>query len=138
MKIDLSKLSASQAEALEVRARARLVILTQERKAALKESVLALLRKEGVSLAEVFPAKATKRETASKLPIQYQHPSDPSLQWSGHARRPRWFLEALAKGFTEAQMKDAAHDRTRAPAARASTRAAVKTQAPGGKRRARH
>lgn len=38
-------------------------------------------------------------------PVPYQHPEEPSLQWSGRGRKPKWVEHCLAQGMTLEDIK---------------------------------
>jgi DNA-binding protein H-NS len=54
-----------------------------------------MVRAEGLTFADVFPAASAKRR--SKVAPKYRNPADPSQTWSGRGRQPRWFNAALRK-----------------------------------------
>ena len=45
------------------------------------------------------------RGSTSSAPVRYQNPDDRSQTWAGIGRRPKWFVEALARGRSEAELK---------------------------------
>ena len=54
-------------------------------------------REYGLSVEEVMGGqKAPSR--ASKSPVKYRNPANPSETWSGRGRQPGWYKDALAKG----------------------------------------
>lgn len=44
--------------------------------------------------------KSRRAATRGARKQLYRHPDDPTLTWSGWARRPKWILELLDKGHT--------------------------------------
>lgn len=62
----------------------------------------AAVQEFGVTLADIVPLIGAKKST---LPAKYRDPEDPSQTWSGHGRRPKWFLEALDAGKTEQDLE---------------------------------
>ena len=52
----------------------------------------------GYSLAELIGSAVNP----SRVPAapKYRHPENPAVTWSGHGRRPQWFVEALEAGKT--------------------------------------
>lgn len=65
-----------------------------------KREVLAELEEKaramGFSLAELTGVSAIRKRTPSTA--KYANPADKADTWSGRGRKPRWFIEALAKG----------------------------------------
>ena len=57
------------------------------------------------SASAVVTAKPEKRKGTSTAPIRYQNPDEPAETWTGIGRRPKWFVEALACGRTEDELK---------------------------------
>lgn len=54
------------------------------------------------------PPEETTAEPAprpARVTIQYQHPNEPSLQWSGRGRKPKWVEAFLAQGNTLDNLK---------------------------------
>jgi DNA-binding protein H-NS len=74
---------------------------------ALKEHIRNLLKEEGLSVEDVFPAAGRGRARAPKgegkkeeRPVKYRNPADASQTWTGMGRKPGWLVEALASGKT--------------------------------------
>ena len=83
---------------------AKAIATSQDRqKAEARAKVEALARGLGYSLAELIgtETKSSRAPAAAK----YRHPENPALTWSGQGRKPRWFVEALAAGKTETDLK---------------------------------
>lgn len=66
-----------------------------------------LAQSEGLTLEDVLPGPRTTSRASRPtkgasnkrvLPLRYWNPDNPEQGWSGHARRPRWVLDWLAKG----------------------------------------
>lgn len=101
--MDISALSIPELEQLLT----SIPLVIKERKAAQKDS----LRKEleakaaemGFSLEELFQ-KAPKPTKKVSSRVKYRHPNNPSLTWSGHGRKPRWYVEFLEGGGTVEQL----------------------------------
>lgn len=66
----------------------------EEARLALEEHARAL----GVTLESVTGGAGRKMRSKSTSPAKYQNPDDHSQTWTGRGRKPRWFLEAMAKG----------------------------------------
>lgn len=71
-----------------------------------KEEVKELIRAKAAELGldprqlvkEMTPSKSSKKAGANTRPPKYQHPTDPSITWSGYSRRPEWIHEYVASG----------------------------------------
>lgn len=112
--MDLRKLSPAELDSLIEKARKRQQALAAKRIPRVRAKIEALLKAEGLTLADVFsikvpaaPAsgpKAKKRAASGakgrSVPPKYRNPADPSQTWAGRGVQPRWFREALAAGRT--------------------------------------
>jgi DNA-binding protein H-NS len=115
--MDLRKLSPAELDALIDRARKRQEALASRKIPRVRAKIEALLKAEGLTLADVFslkapPAPATPRPRKSgggstagrKVAPKYRNPDDPSQTWAGRGVQPRWFREALAAGRSEQEL----------------------------------
>jgi len=101
MAVDIKGLSRAQLDELTKRIEARKSELGHERISKAKEKILAILKAEKLTIAEIFGTKATgKVKRASPRP-KYRNPADHSQTWSGRGKRPRWFNAALSAGKKE-------------------------------------
>jgi DNA-binding protein H-NS len=76
-----------------------------DKRKALKERIRNLLKEEGLSVEDVFPAAGRGRARAPKgegkkeeRPVKYRNTEDASQTWTGMGRKPGWLVEALASG----------------------------------------
>lgn len=97
---EIRKLQA-QAESIRKREAALVIVKIKEAIAhyGLSASDLGLAGKARRTMAPARTA-GTKR---SKSPVKFRDANGNS--WTGHGRRPRWFVEALASGKTEADLR---------------------------------
>lgn len=106
-KINLSALSASELQQLKSEIEKEL----NERSSKLQaiEEVKKLAASKGLKLeellAELGGSKPKGKRELGPAPIRFRHPKDASLTWSGRGKRPNWMKDAMAKGFTEDQMR---------------------------------
>jgi DNA-binding protein H-NS len=115
-KIDLEKLSASELEALIIRAgEVRKQVQAQER-ANLREEIMGIAAAKGYTIPELFGvgevfnrANGKVKKSKTKIEPKYADPNDPSKTWSGRGKRPAWFHAALAHGVEANQMLIAKH-----------------------------
>ena len=115
--MDLRKLSPAELDSLIEKARKRQESLAAKKIPRVRAKIEALLKAEGLTLADVFsikvpaaPAAAPRKAGPAKggggslkgrsVPAKYRNPADPSQTWAGRGVQPRWFREALAAGRT--------------------------------------
>jgi DNA-binding protein H-NS len=93
---DLEALSLSELKKMQKDVAKAISTFEDRQKAEARARVEAFARDLGYSLAELVGTemKTTRAPAAAK----YRHPENPSLNWSGRGRKPRWFVEALAGG----------------------------------------
>ena len=76
-----------------------------KKRAAVEAELEKILKKQGLSLGDVFPELADKPNKPaakpSSSPIKYQHPENPNLSWTGKGPKPKWMREWLAGGGSE-------------------------------------
>jgi len=114
--MDLRKLTPAELDQLIVKARKRQDALAAKKIPRVRAKIEALLKAEGLALADVFSAKVpsvpattprAKKPTRAggsargrSVPPKYRNPADPAQTWAGRGVQPRWFREALAAGRT--------------------------------------
>jgi DNA-binding protein H-NS len=155
--MNLRKLSLQQLEKLSEKIERRREQLRRVHALDVRRRVLAEIRSAGLSLADVLagarpkraPTAAAKgkparrrgrrRRAAAAAAVRgmtYINPADTTETWSGYGRRPQWYLDAIASGKTEAQLRadggSAKAGDKPAPAAKAAK--ATKTTKATGKR----
>lgn len=119
--MDLRKLSPAELDDLIGRARKRQEALASRRIPRVRARIEAILKAEGLTLADVFslkgaapsPAPTKPGKTAKAAPggdarrkvaPKYRNPADQAQTWAGRGAQPRWFREALAAGHAEEAM----------------------------------
>lgn len=114
MSIDLAKLSAKELKSLISMASQRKKVLDKRKPAAgVRRQVIALARKGGYTIAELFgtgaaatekPAKAPRRAPRKKatgsVAPKYRNPANPDQTWAGRGKPPKWLAAELANGKT--------------------------------------
>jgi len=86
----LERMTAKELRQLEERVRAAIVAREEQDRSELRNKVVALAEKAGVSVAQLF-GRGRKRRPAV---VKFRHPKNPSLTWTGRGRRPRWLVKA--------------------------------------------
>lgn len=122
--MDVSKLSIAEINSLTAKLSKRKQKLEKGQIEKVRARVMALLRKEGLTLQDLVkggssaaaapsPAKKTKSAgkgkgkgglAGRKVAAKYRNPSNPQETWTGRGINPRWMTELLAKGMTKEQM----------------------------------
>lgn len=97
--LNLNDMSLEDLKALEKEVGAAIKSFEARRLAEARAVLTAKAKELGVSIDEVFGAKAAK--TKPVLAPKYQHPEDSSLTWSGRGRQPDWFKQALEAGSSK-------------------------------------
>ena len=112
MSIDLNALSAKELDALINQAKKRKTTLNKRKPiAAVRKRLVALIRAEGYTVAELFggtapkaskPAttsrKSTKGYKLGKVAPKYRNPANPTETWAGRGQQPKWLAAYTAKG----------------------------------------
>lgn len=101
MAIDLKHLSPKDLLALIADANAQMHDAHAAQVQSVKHKIEALLKSSGLTLNDVYPARA-KKATGKKgakgaVDPKYRNPSDPTKTWSGRGRQPAWFAKALKR-----------------------------------------
>jgi len=63
-----------------------------------REDILAIARNVGVPLKDLM-AEAPKAKRGP-VAIQFRHPTDSTLEWTGRGRKPKWVVAWLDSGKT--------------------------------------
>src|SRR5471030_1573740 len=88
----------SSEELRELKTKIELLLKTREKqdRAAAIEEIYAIAHRLGMPLGDLM--NGTGRGKIGKVAVQYRNPSDPSQQWTGHGRQPKWVKEWLETG----------------------------------------
>ena len=135
MALKLDGMSPKELETLIRDAQARMAAAQAEQIASVRSKIDGLLQSAGLELADVYPGRGGKPgKRAGAGVAKYRNPANPAQTWTGHGKKPAWFLAALKKaGTTEASLRigpSAAPSRAvaskKAPAKRTAKRTAKK------------
>lgn len=114
MERNLDRLSVKELQDLIKDAESKISLARTRAVQEVRAQIDDILGKAGLSFSEVYPETASKVKVRAKragagIP-KYRHPDDPTKTWSGHGKKPNWFLEAIGKrGVTaESLLIDAA------------------------------
>lgn len=102
-KINLDSLSIPELEKLIEEARK--AIKRQQRKSIrdIKKQFAQMAGGIGMTPEEVIDYNKKKNRTTVPGEPKYRNPDPPHQTWTGHGKRPKWFLDALEK-YTEEEM----------------------------------
>jgi DNA-binding protein H-NS len=100
MAINLKRLTPKQLEQLSAQIESHKAEQRQQRIAALRAKVVALVQAEGLALEDLF-ARGAGTAKRRKVPAKYRNPANHSETWSGRGRQPRWYAAALKAGKSE-------------------------------------
>lgn len=103
MAVDIKNLNHNQLADLIAKAQARQGEMSKERITKVREQIQAILKKEGLTLDEVFPSRgaAKSKRAGTTVAAKFRDPANPENTWSGRGKRPRWFNDALKAGKKE-------------------------------------
>lgn len=97
--MELATLSYTELLALRTQVEAKLKERDAEEKAAAKRQILEIAKASGLSLEDIL-GKSAGGATRKPVAAKYQHPSDPSLTWTGRGRKPMWVQTMLDEGHS--------------------------------------
>lgn len=94
--VDLNSMSLKELKDLQAQVAKAIASFEDRKKLETLAKLREMARAEGFQLEELT-ALTTTRKRAPSTTI-YANPADSSDTWSGRGRKPRWFIEAMAKG----------------------------------------
>ncbi len=96
--MDISKLNL--AELRDLLEKAKLEVKHREKKdiAAAREEIYAIAHRLGLPLKNLIGTGM--RVTSGKVAVQYRNPADPTQEWTGRGRQPKWVKELIESGQT--------------------------------------
>jgi len=99
MAINLDSLSPAELQALIKDAEAKMDAARKSQIQDARTKIDALLKRSGLTLAEIYPTRGGKGAKSSKSAVapKYRNPENSTQTWSGRGKRPLWFVEALKK-----------------------------------------
>ena len=103
MDLDLNTLDLKELKALQAKLTKAISTFEERRK---KDALVQLEEKARelgfASLSELTGAQVARKRAAST--VVYANPENLEETWSGRGRKPRWFLDAVAKGLSAEDM----------------------------------
>jgi DNA-binding protein H-NS len=96
--MNLSDLSLTELQSLENKIAQEIKKRQKEKIAKAREQIMSIAQSTGLPLKDLI--NAPTRGKGLKVAVQYRHPSDTSLQWTGRGHQPVWVREWIASGKT--------------------------------------
>ena len=104
MAVKLDGLSPKELQTLIAQAQSKMESARAEHIQRVKAKIDALLKAEGLQLAEIYTGRGGKRGKRAGAGVpKYRNPADPSQTWTGHGKKPTWFQLALKKSGVTAE-----------------------------------
>ena len=104
MAVKLDGLSPKELQTLIAQAQSRMESARAEHIQSVKAKIDALLKAEGLQLAEIYTGRGGKRGKRAGAGVpKYRNPADSSQTWTGHGKKPTWFQLALKKSGVTAE-----------------------------------
>ena len=94
---DLNSLSLKELKELQAQVAKAIASFEDRKKLETLAKLRELARADGFQLEELTSLTTTRKRAPSA--VTYANPSDKTDTWSGRGRKPRWFIEAMAKGI---------------------------------------
>lgn len=108
---DLNAMALSDLKKLRANVDKAISLAEVKRKKEARAAVQKIAKEYGVSVVDLLDdehekPKRTKKAATKKShgKPKYRNPSDPSQTWTGKGRRPRWYIDAVDAGKTEADL----------------------------------
>lgn len=94
----LDGMSPKELEALIAEANSRMASVKSDHIARMRAQIESQLAAEDLTVDEVFPARTRKVGKRAGAGIaKYRNPENAQQTWTGFGKKPRWFVEAIAK-----------------------------------------
>lgn len=94
--MNLSNMNLADLRDLEEKTRREIKKRESEELVRAREEILLIAQKLGVPLKEILGAQGKSK--SSKTTIQYSHPDNAELHWSGRGRKPGWVKQWVDAG----------------------------------------
>jgi DNA-binding protein H-NS len=91
--MDLTGMSVSELRALESQLKNEIRRREQEDMIKAREQILAIAHSVGIPLKDLMGAVPVMRAKMGTVAVRYRHPANPSLQWTGRGRQPKWVAQ---------------------------------------------
>jgi len=95
MNVNISGLSLPELRALQEQIKQEVKNREHEDVAKAREQILAIAQRVGIPLKDIMGSEVRVKTAVA---VRYRHPSDPSLQWTGRGRQPKWVKDWVGSG----------------------------------------
>lgn len=95
--MNLENFSISELRELQDQVKKQLKIKEQKDINDARAKILEIAQRVGVSLKDLVGNGAPPK-VKQTVAVKYRHPTDPTLQWSGRGRQPKWVKEWVDSG----------------------------------------
>ncbi|WP_038485408.1 H-NS histone family protein [Collimonas arenae] len=98
--MDLSNMSVAELRTLQDQVQQVIKVREKEEQAAARQKILEIAQGAGISLEELMSSTPNVKSgvARAKVAVQYRHPNDTSLEWTGRGRQPKWVQEWVSAG----------------------------------------
>ncbi|PTM75590.1 H-NS family nucleoid-associated regulatory protein [Cereibacter johrii] len=100
--VDLDALSREELEELQAEVTAAIAAIENRRKQEAVAELAKLAGELGFSLGDL--TGVSEAHWRAPLPFCYANPANPTEVWRGRGRKPRWFAQAMAAGWTPEEL----------------------------------
>jgi len=94
--VDLSNFSMAQLRDLQTQVAEQIKSREKDEIAKVRQQILALAQSVGMPLDQLMKG-AQEKKPSKPVAARYQDPANPSAQWTGRGRQPKWVKEYLEK-----------------------------------------
>jgi DNA-binding protein H-NS len=98
--MNVEHLSSEELRELQKKIEQQLKARAQTERAAAIEEIYGIAHRLGMTLNDLIGKGVSVKPAKAKVAVQYRNPSDPSQEWTGRGRQPKWVKEALESGKT--------------------------------------
>lgn len=95
--MNLENLSISELRKLQEQVKKQLKVKEQKDINDARAQILEIAQRAGVSLKDLV-GNGVLAKVKPTVAVKYRHPTDPTLQWSGRGRQPKWVKEWVESG----------------------------------------
>lgn len=97
-KVTIDKFSYGELVELQSRVAEAIEAKRSEEASALRAQIEATINDAGFSVDDIFGGLGKRGRKSAQAIVKYRNPKDPTQTWSGRGRKPKWLVEAEAKG----------------------------------------
>jgi DNA-binding protein H-NS len=99
MTINIEHLTIPELRDLQAKVEQQIKALDRKEREAAIEEIYSIAHRHGMTLKDLIN-KAPAGKKLGKVEVKYRNTEDPSQEWTGRGRQPKWVKEALEAGKT--------------------------------------